>query len=97
MEFQMAELIEIEEVPEIYVMEYGGNYYLVRGAAYLDQILFGKEPLSFPVLIKSVKTWDEVLVNWENTGGSMPWILNPSIVERMERDNRKLTSDSFNA
>ncbi len=93
----MTEIIEINSAPEIYVMEYDGNYYLVRGAQYLDDILFGKEPLGFPVLIKSVKTWEEVLNNWENTGGSMPWILNPGIVERMERDNRKLASDNFNA
>ncbi|KZL12572.1 hypothetical protein PsAD2_03878 [Pseudovibrio axinellae] len=93
----MAELIEIDRVPEIFVMEYGGNYYLVRGAAYLDQILFGKEALEIPILIQSVNTWEEVLLNWENTGGSMPWILNPGIVERMERDNCKLTTTSFNA
>lgn len=93
----MVELIEIESIPEIYVMEFDGNYYLVRGAAYLDKILFGKEPLDIPILIKSVKSWDEVLLNWENTGGSMPWIINPNIIERMEQDNRKLISDSFNA
>lgn len=93
----MAEDVEVVHMAEIFVMEYGGNYYLVRGSAYLDQILFGKEPLDIPILIKSAETWDEVLMNWENTGGSLPWILNPSIVERMESDNRKIAPQSFNA
>ena len=44
----MAELIEIDKVPEIYVMEYVGNYYLVRGAQYLDDILLVKSHLDFP-------------------------------------------------
>ena len=93
----MAELVEVEKYAEVCVMEFGGNYYLARGAEYLEQILFGKEPLNFPVVITSVTTWDEVLVSWDNDSGSVPWILNPSVVERLERDNQKFTSDSFNA
>ena len=82
---------------DLLILEYQGNYYLARGEVHLETILFSSEPLTLKAHIETAPDWQHVLDHWEKISGSLPWILNEKIVERIQRDLRQKNSISFNA
>lgn len=93
----MANLIVPAAEADVLIFEFQGNFYLARGEVHLEAILYGSENASFTTCIQTAPDWQHVLDHWENMGGSLPWILNEKIVERIQRDLRQQNSISFNA
>lgn len=69
---------------EVIIGTYEDAHYLLKGVKYIDQMLLGYERLDCKIGFVSLTSWREVIENWQESDGSMPWAIRPSIVQRLK-------------
>ena len=74
-----------DEKPDVIkIGSFEDSHFLLKGVAYLDQLLLGYEPVDCEVIFIECESWVEVNRLWEESDGTMPWAVHPQIVERIK-------------
>ena len=74
---------------EIKIGSFEASHYLLKGTAYIDQLLLGTEPLNCPVIFVKCESWADVMLHWEERDDSMPWSVHPNVIDRIREESEQ--------